>query len=239
MTGVQILIQVDGESFYWQQGFGCLQSRNQSSLERLLTLSKAFTHSIEWELLSADQKERPNDALQACSARLLSNAKKINDDGLGSFGILPNSKEEKNFISIVQEIMHPTNTCQGTNRYHESAYWNTLRLIAEYTSLAHVFLVVHSLSKKMFRKLGVNGLSKLVQYVSEVRDRLLCPALQEQVAHIRYGNSPKIISTEIQLTFSRADLVEIDRSGPSSHDDDHRKRNPGSHIWRGCADGFA
>ena len=185
MDSLNIKLQLGGEEFWWQSGYARLRDKDAQDIRQLLALSKAVTSSLEWEL-SAREKEK--QTLSECFKRILEGVQKINQS-VEDFAIPQGSEKESFFISIFNCIYDSEPCLDARKEWYDQLYINSLKLICKYTTIAHVFFVVHVISKNNFKRLGVKGAPKLVQWVYSNKDKVDCSVFAHQVDQITKGKS--------------------------------------------------
>lgn len=135
---------------------------------------------------------RREDKLSVIYGKIQNTADKIKQNGLSDFAVVPGSERAQLLIEALRIIME-TNVNAAipshdnwTSDTHSAMLW----MIIKCAGPAHMLLVLHSLSPRQFRKLGVHAAAKIVQHMVQNRSQLFCAPLEKQYHDLSVGRAP-------------------------------------------------
>lgn len=215
MAAVEVLISVHGSHKRWTSGY---EGIDNLALRRLLVEINFAARSIEFELSAREiepstgsttngtsegtlvkssylksqrAKEtiiRRGNELRGIYEKLQNTANKIKKNGLSDFAVVPGSQRAQLFITILHDMMEnaviPSHDNWSSNT-HSAMLW----MVLKHAGPAHMLLILHSISQRQFRKLGVHAAAKIVQHVVQNRSTLFCAPLEKQFRDLSSGKA--------------------------------------------------
>jgi ribosomal protein L36 len=119
---------------------------------------------------------RREDKLSVIYGKIQNTADKIKQNGLSDFAVVPGSERAQLLIDALRIIME-TNVNAAipshdnwTSDTHSAMLW----MIIKCAGPAHMLLVLHSLSPRQFRKLGVHAAARLFSTWYKIEASYLC-----------------------------------------------------------------
>lgn len=135
---------------------------------------------------------RREDQLRVIYGKIQNTADKIKQNGLSDFAVVPGSERAQLFIKSLRDIIEtdvnaviPSHD-NWTSDTHSAMLWMVLKCAGP----AHMLLVLHSITPRQFRRLGIHAAAKIVQHMVQNRSQLSCAPLENQYHDLSVGRAP-------------------------------------------------
>lgn len=215
MAVVGVLLTVNGSHKRWTNGYDGI---DDLTLRRLLVEINFASRSIEFDLsareIERNSPEKPTsstsegtlakppglrsqkakettirrgDELKKICLKIQNTAHQIEKNGLSGFAVVPGSEKAQLLITSLHDIEN--SVIPGHDNWYSNTYSAMLWIVLTRAGPAHMLLILHSISPRQFRKLGVHVAAKIVQHVVQNRSKLFCAPLENQFRELSSGKA--------------------------------------------------